>query len=73
MWVHVVLCLLFYFVPSCCSSVLVLNDVQVGYKVERISKGKYSEIFASERSFTQEEDEFWSKAAMQVQLDFETH
>lgn len=40
--------------------------LQVGYKTERISRGKFAEIYATERSFTEEEEQFWSETAMQV-------
>ncbi|CAN0163533.1 unnamed protein product, partial [Discosporangium mesarthrocarpum] len=43
---------------------------KVGYKVERVSRGKYAELFAAERGFTPEEDEFWSNSAMQSYEDF---
>ena len=35
-------------------------------KIERISKGKYAELFAPERGFTPEEDGYWSRNAMKV-------
>ena len=40
--------------------------VQIGLKIERISKGKYAELFAAERGFTPAEDAYWSKNAMNV-------
>lgn len=43
---------------------------KIGLKIERVSKGKYAELFAAERGFTPAEDAYWSKNAMNSYEDF---
>lgn len=45
---------------------------QVGLNVERVSKGKYAEITATDRRPTPEEDVYISTEAMQVRLQYRT-